>query len=176
MTFLIEPGQDRKVAAIRCRRVCDGFLFMDITKENIDKIREELSLLNKEAINNDEIPVSALLLYEDAGVKVEKSHNLTKKECSLSHAEINVIRKALEKSKRAYFDDAVLFVTLEPCLMCMGAILKSKIKKLFYFADDEKEGAFSSYHLFVEDKIEVVRCYDERYVEDLSSFFKKKRD
>ena len=59
--------------------MCGGFLFMNITKENIDKIREELSLLNKEAINNDEIPVSALLLYEDAGVKVEKSHNLTKK-------------------------------------------------------------------------------------------------
>ena len=96
---------------------------------------------------------------------------MEREENPLSHAEINVIREGLKKSDTRYLKDGILIVTLEPCLTCLGAILKVGIKDLYYVLDDPKEGALSHYHAFVDDKLRVHRIQDDRFKELMDTFF-----
>lgn len=148
-----------------------------MTSEDIKSIADELYLDCLKASGEGELPISACLFYNDNGVMKKKiNHNHTKSSISLSHAEVAVIVEALADINRPYLDDAILFVSLEPCPMCMGAILKTKIKKLYYFADDIKEGSLSFYHIPTDGKLEVIRVEDSRFDKILSSFFKDKRE
>lgn len=146
-----------------------------ITKEDIKQIADELYEESLKAIKEDEIPISACLLFDYNGTKKIISHNKTKSDNTLAHAEISVINEALNITKTAYLDNASLFVTLEPCVMCMGAILKSNIKTLYYFVDNKIDGSLSYYHLHVDDKIKVITMDDERFIKLLQDFFKGKR-
>ncbi len=90
-----------------------------------------------------EAPIGAVLAID--GEVIAKAHNM--KETWLdptAHAEIIVIRKACEKLKRWRLAGATLYVTLEPCPMCAGAIVQSRIDRLVYGAKDPKAGAVDS--------------------------------
>ena len=180
MTLLIEPGQDRKVAAIRCSKVYGGFFSLEdiiLTKEDIPNISDELSFDSIQASAEGEPPISACLFYNDNGFTKKKiRHNNTKSKISLAHAEVSVIVETLAELNRPYLNDASLFVTLEPCPMCMGAILKTKIKRLYYFADDVKEGSLSYYHFPIDGKIEVIKILDDRFENLLKDYFKNLRE
>ena len=105
----------------------------------------------KKAYLIDEVPVGAVIVYNNK--IIARGHNTREKEQSvLGHAEINAIRKASKKIGSWRLEDCDIYVTLEPCSMCSGAIIQSRIKNLYYGASDPKTGACGSVlNLFEND-------------------------
>lgn len=98
----------------------------------------------KKAYEKEEIPVGAVIVKD--GKIVAKAHNLReKRESAIAHAEILAIEKANKKLDSWRLVDCDMYVTLEPCTMCMGAIISSRIKNLYIGALDSKTGACGSF-------------------------------
>ena len=170
-TFIFEPGQDRKVAALKVNeRVC-SFFGVIIMNEEYMKIAIEESL---KSLESDDIPVGAVIVRNDK--IISRSFNMCKKyETIHNHAEINCINEAINKTKNPYLDDCVIYVTMEPCLMCYAAIEKTNIKKIVYGVSNEKMG-FSKYinHM---PKIEIEQNICSGTIKEiLNNFFKNKRN
>lgn len=99
----------------------------------------------------DEVPVGAVLV-SDAGEVLAAAHNLREsKSDPTSHAEIEVIRQAGEKLKEWRLENTTLFVTLEPCVMCAGAIVAARIPRVVFGAWDERAGAAGSVYDILRD-------------------------
>ena len=97
-----------------------------------DYIRECLTLARQAKVKN-EIPIGALIIQDD--IIITKSHNLSiSNNDPTAHAEINVIRDACEKINNYRLSNAVLYTTLEPCIMCIGAICEARISKVVFGA------------------------------------------
>lgn len=91
------------------------------------------------AADMGEIPVGAVIVCE--GEVIAQAHNLKEAEnCSLCHAEIEAIRAG----GRKYYDGCTLYVTLEPCPMCAGAVINARFDRVVFGAYDEKSGACGS--------------------------------
>ncbi|MBR1847328.1 MAG: nucleoside deaminase [Bacilli bacterium] len=105
----------------------------------------------REAAEEGEAPVGAVIVYE--GKILCAGHNSRENALDISgHAEINAIRKAEELLGRWTLEGCTLYVTLEPCLMCAGAVKASRLTTLVYGASDPDEGAVKSkYHVFDAD-------------------------
>ena len=96
-----------------------------------------------QAFSEGEIPVGAVIVKDDK--IIAKSHNTREQnENSLGHAEINALYKACKELKSWRLDGCTLYVTLEPCPMCAGAIISSRIERVIFGAFDEKQGCFGS--------------------------------
>jgi tRNA(adenine34) deaminase len=96
------------------------------------------------AYNKNEIPVGAIIVSADGDI-AGRGHNLTELENSpLMHAEFIAIQEAVRALKTRRLSDCTMYVTLEPCPMCAGAISSARIKRLVYGAFDEKGGACAS--------------------------------
>lgn len=107
--------------------------------------------LAKKAAARGEVPVGALIV-DAKGQVLAQAYNLRESKCSpLAHAEILAIHRASKKLKSWRLTDATLYVSLEPCAMCAGAILQSRIKRLVYAAHDPKAGAVSSLYALLQD-------------------------
>lgn len=112
------------------------------------KTREEkyMQIAIKEALKAseiDEVPVGCVIVLNDK--IIAKAHN--KKEINndpCGHAEIIAIRKASKKINNWRLENCEMYVTIEPCIMCAGAIIQSRIKKVYYGANDNKGGGFGS--------------------------------
>lgn len=90
----------------------------------------------------DEVPIGAVIVKD--GKIIARGHNLRETtQQSIAHAEIVAIQKACKKVGWR-LEDCTLYVTLEPCVMCAGAILQSRIKRVVYGAYDPKGGALHS--------------------------------
>ena len=123
-----------------------------------------------------EVPIGAVIVKD--GKIISRAFN--KKESSnlaTSHAEILAINKACKKLNNWRLLDCTLYVTVEPCLMCCGAIIQSRIKKVVYGTSNEYYGAVESidntlkkYNIEVENNILRNKC---SYI--LKEFFKKRR-
>ena len=96
----------------------------------VDKIYE----LAVSAFNNDEIPVGAIVV-KDGKIIAEGVNDREKKHNVVGHAEINAITKACEVLGDWRLDECEMYVTLFPCMMCAGAILESRIKKIYYLCN-----------------------------------------
>ena len=97
----------------------------------------------KKALKKDEVPIGCVIVYEDK--VIARGHNLREtKQLSTCHAEIMAIQKACKKLGTWRLEDCSLYVTLEPCPMCSGAILQSRIKDVYYGAYDPKGGCIDS--------------------------------
>jgi tRNA(adenine34) deaminase len=95
------------------------------------------------AYKKDEVPVGAVLVCD--GKVISTGYNKReKKQNALLHAEIIAINKACKKLKSWRLENCELYVTLEPCSMCAGAIINSRIKTVYYGAYDKKAGACGS--------------------------------
>ena len=91
----------------------------------------------------DEVPVGCVIVKDNK--IIARAHNLKEKETNvISHAEINAIRKATKKLKSMYLIDCDMYVTLEPCTMCAGAIIHSRLHKVYFGAYDFKTGAIET--------------------------------
>ena len=97
----------------------------------------------KKAEKKDECPIGAVIIKN--GEIIARAHNLREtKQNTLCHAELLAIQKANKKIGSWRLEDCELYVTLEPCPMCSGAIIQSRIKNLYFGAYDKKAGASGS--------------------------------
>ena len=96
---------------------------------------------------NDEIPVGAVIIQN--GVLISQAHNRPiSSNDATAHAEIEVIRKAGQALQNYRLIDSTLYVTLEPCLMCLGAIIHARIKRIVFGAYDTKNPINITYQDF----------------------------
>ncbi|MCL4533170.1 MAG: nucleoside deaminase [Deltaproteobacteria bacterium] len=140
-----------------------------------DKYFMDLALKEAEkALNNDEVPVGAVITSIGGNV-ISSAFNTVESDIScIMHAEINAILAAQKKLHNWRLDECSLYVTLEPCIMCCGAILLSRIGRVVYGAADPKGGVSSS---ILSGKIELTGgIMDEESSMLLKSFFKSKRE
>jgi len=135
----------------------------------------------QEVKSSGDVPVGALIV-NDAGEVLSSGKNEREKDNDpTAHAEIVAIRKASEKIDSWRLDDLTLIVTLEPCVMCAGAILQSRIKRLVFGAFDQKAGAVGSSLDVIRDvralsKVEVVSgVLEDECAKLLTDFFSTKR-
>ena len=97
----------------------------------------------KKAYDEEEVPVGAVIVKN--GIVIATAHNQKEaKTDTTKHAEIIAIQKASKKLKNWRLEEATLYVTLEPCTMCIGAIIGARIKRVCFGAMDEKTGACGS--------------------------------
>ena len=136
----------------------------------------------KRASERDEVPVGAII-KEASGKIIARESNKTLQLCDpTAHAEINAIRKACRKLNDLYLSDCTMYVTLEPCSMCLAAIVNARMKKLIYGLPSPKYGAFSSNHSSFQSKEALVKnteIYGGFYQLEISQimrgFFEDKR-
>jgi tRNA(adenine34) deaminase len=134
----------------------------------------------KHALKVGEVPIGAVLIFEEE--VLARAHNMP---ISLSdptaHAEILALRKAAAKRNNYRLPNTTLYVTVEPCLMCMGALVQARVKKLVFGAFDPKGGACGSvYDLHSSpasiNKMTVISgVLEEECREIIQEFFKSKR-
>lgn len=132
------------------------------------------------AQKKDEVPIGAVIVLNDK--VIAKSHNLMeKKQLATSHAEILAINKACKKLKSWRLLDCEMYVTLEPCPMCAGAIANARMKKVYFGAYEPKSGsAESKYKILSESGLNHTVEYcggvlEEQCSKILKEYFKKKR-
>ena len=136
--------------------------------------------LAKQAAENGEVPVGAVLVSNDT--RIAEASNLREQSGSpIAHAEMLVIQAASEKIGNWRFTDTTLYVTLEPCPMCAGAIVLARIPKVVYGTADPKSGAAGTLYNILQDerlnhRVEVVSgvLADESSAL-LKSFFQERR-
>lgn len=128
-----------------------------------------------------EVPVGAVIVKD--GKIIARAHNQKEtKTDTTKHAEILAIQKASKKLKSWRLIDCEMYVTLEPCSMCAGAMINSRIKKVYIGTMDEKTGAAGSVLNLFEDytfnhKVEAeVGIMKEECQEILTNFFKELRE
>lgn len=137
----------------------------------------------KEALKakqKDEVPVGAVIVLNDKIIARGHNKRETNKN-SLCHAEIIAINKACKKVKNFRLENCELYVTLEPCLMCAGAIVQARIKKVVFGASDNKYGmagtVFNAFELKSNHRVEVEKdVLKDECSEILTSFFKEMRE
>ncbi|WCA22519.1 nucleoside deaminase [Candidatus Phytoplasma oryzae] len=97
----------------------------------------------KKAFYKNEVPIGAIAVWKDK-IIARAHNNIEKKKIFFAHAEFLVLHKLnnkLNKKNQNYkFQDIIIYTTLEPCIMCMGALIQTRIRKLYYSADNFKSG------------------------------------
>lgn len=129
----------------------------------------------KKSLKKGDVPVGAVIVYKNK--VISKAHNLKeKKNNPLCHAEIIAINKACRKLKKWRLDDCELYVTMEPCMMCTGAIIQARIKKVNYSIKNSDFGTL--HNLENNKKYNINMEVGKGNVESLKmiqDFFKEKR-
>ncbi len=149
--------------------------------EDKEKFMKEALKEAKKAYDKLEVPVGAIVVKD--GKIIARAHNLkeTKKDTT-KHAEILAIQKASRKLESWRLLDCEMYVTLEPCSMCAGAMINARIKKLYIGTLDEKTGAAGSvFNLFEDYKFNHNVEIEQGIMQDecekiLKDFFKKLRE
>lgn len=127
----------------------------------------------------DEVPVGALIVYQDK-IIARAFNQREGKKSPLAHAELSAIAKAAKKLQGWRLLDCTLYVTLEPCPMCAGAIINARIPSVVFGAYDKKAGAFGSLYHLAEGKLnhkpEILGGVLEQECSSLlTDYFRKKR-
>ncbi len=126
------------------------------------------------AFDADEIPVGAVVVANDQ--IIARSHNFTEKLNDVTaHAEMQAITSAADFLGGKYLKGCTMYITLEPCVMCAGALYWSQIDKVVFGASDEKRGASSVGNLYHPKTVVVGGVLEEEARELLLRFFQKKR-
>ena len=134
----------------------------------------------RKAYEIGDVPVGAIIVKNSK--VISKAHNQKEKtQNPTRHAEIIAIEKACKKLKTWHLDNCILYVTLEPCLMCAGAIIQSRIKKIVYSTSSEKFGYIESIdNILLNNKNNHIVntkkgiCSEQSQIL-LKNFFKEKR-
>lgn len=128
----------------------------------------------QKAYDKDEVPIGAIVVKD--GKIIARAHNLREKnKQACAHAEILAIQKACKKLEAWRLEDCDMYVTLEPCPMCAGAIINSRIKNLYIGAMDPKSGAVGSkLNLLKDFKFNhTVNVFDRVLENECSSILKE---
>jgi len=127
----------------------------------------------------NEVPVGAVITYD--GEIIAASYNQVEtKKLPFAHAEILALEKAQQKLHNKWLNNCVVYVTIEPCLMCGYALVLARVKKLVFGAAEPKSGAFGSVldirNFKFNHSFEVVKGIEESRCKNLiQSFFKSRR-
>ena len=145
-----------------------------------EKFMKEALKEAKKAYEKEEVPIGAVIVKDNK--IIARAHNLREnKKQACAHAEIIAIEKACKKIDAWRLEDCDMYVTLEPCVMCAGAIINARIRKLYIGAMDEKGGAVGSKINILKDiklnhETEIVSgILKEECSQILKDFFKKLR-
>ncbi len=129
------------------------------------------------AFDQDEVPIGAVVVLNER--IIARGHNMTEKlNDPTAHAEMIALTSAFNYLGSKYLPEATLYVTIEPCLMCAGALYWSKIKKIVWGASDEKNGhkRITGNNWPFHPKTEIIHgLLEEECAELMKSFFRKKR-
>ena len=132
------------------------------------------------AESKDEVPIGAVIVKD--GVVLSKAYNLVeRKNNPVFHAEILAIIKACKKVKGWRLNDCEMYVTVEPCAMCAGAIANARIKRVYFGAKEEKSGCATSLYPVLErnglnHKVEYLGGVMEKECSKIiKDYFRKKR-
>lgn len=149
--------------------------------ENKEKFMKAALKEADKAYSKEEVPVGAVIVKDNK--IIARAHNLKEtKANAISHAEILAIQKACKKLGSWRLTDCDMYVTLEPCTMCTGALINARIRRLYIGTNDVKTGACGSKLNLLEDvefnhKIEVERDILQKECEKiLKDFFKTLRE
>ncbi len=145
----------------------------------IDFMKEALDLAGK-ALKKNEVPIGAVVVK--SGRIISRGYNRReKKQNALMHAEVIAIERACKKLKSWRLDGCELYVTLEPCPMCAGAIANARLERVVYGAKEKTSGDNLCEAILTSNRLnhKCEICFDGRYQGEisqmLSNFFKEKR-
>lgn len=145
----------------------------------IDFMKEALKEAEK-AYKHNEVPIGAVVVRN--GKIVSRGHNCReKKQNAIKHAEIIAIERACKKLKSWRLDDCEIYVTLEPCPMCAGAIANARIRRLIFGASEKTSGDNLCRSILTSTRLnhKVEICEDKQNQQQcaklLTDFFKNKR-
>ncbi len=145
-----------------------------------EKFMKEALKEAQKAFNKNEIPVGAVIVKDNK--IIARAHNIKELKCDATgHAEILAIQKACKKMEAWRLSDCDMYVTLEPCPMCTGALIQARMRKLYIGTQDDKTGACGSVLNLLEykfnHKIEVQKYILKEECETiLKTFFKQLRE
>ena len=137
--------------------------------------------LARDAVERGEVPVAAIITDVNGMIIAEAVNRVERDRDPTAHAEMLAIKSACEALGRTRLDECDLWVTLEPCPMCAGAIAHARIRRLYYGADDPKSGGVSHgarvfSHPTCHHKPEIMSGIDgESSAKLLKQFFQEKR-
>lgn len=134
----------------------------------------------EEAYKNDEVPIGAIIVYNDEIIckaynRKEENNN------SLMHAEMQVLDMAQKFLQSKYLQECTMYVTIEPCAMCAGAMINARLGKLIYAAKEPKTGCCGSMYNLLEDNrfnhkvIQKSGILEEEAKKLMQDFFLMKR-
>lgn len=186
-TFILESGQSWKTAALRVPKCvcffvsCETFLVDgEFMQQKYIKIALEEA---KKAYEKGEIPIGAVIVKNNQ--VISSSHNLKETlGCATRHAEIIAIEKASEVINDWRLNECEMYVTMEPCIMCCGALIQSRINKVYYILDNSKFGGIGGMNRILENnhnnhivQIEKINDFtlESKYKQILKEFFSDKR-
>ena len=151
-----------------------------LVKKHVKFMQEALKEAQR-ALKEDEVPVGAVIVYKDR--IIGRAHNQVERlKDPTAHAEMLAITSATNALNTKWLNDASLYVTIEPCSMCAGALVLARIKNLIYGADDPKAGGCGSVTNIINNKslnhrIKVQKGILEKECSSLlKEFFKNKRN
>lgn len=134
----------------------------------------------KKAQAEDEVPIGAVIVMD--GKIIARAHNkMEKTQLATAHAEILALNKACKKLKSWRLDGAEMYVTIEPCAMCAGAIVNARVKKVYFGAKEEKSGcAQSKFPVLSQSGLNHVTEFEGGILEEtcakiIKNYFKAKR-
>lgn len=132
------------------------------------------------AYAEDEVPIGAVAVLD--GQIIARAHNQKEQnKNALCHAEINLLKICAEVLDRWRLTDVTVYVTIEPCIMCMGALLHARIPRLVFGARDQKFGAAKSlYELATDERLNHTFRVEEGILQErcsglMQDFFRQKR-
>lgn len=138
--------------------------------------------LAQQAYEQDEVPVGAVIINDTGEIIASAWNQVEQKHNQAEHAELKVLQEAAQKKGAWRLEDCTLYVSLEPCLMCLGAIYLFRVKRLVYgaesplfgavFKKNDKNDLFRVYKNFT---LEIDYIHSEESKLLLKNFFKEKR-
>lgn len=158
----------------------DPVTLQDTSRDEDEYWMRQALLHAEKAATKGEIPVGAVLIHQN-GLLAAAGNSPISRQDPTAHAEILVMRHAAEQLQNYRLPGTTLYVTLEPCIMCMGAMIHARIDRLVYGAADPKTGAAASVYAIGSDgclnhRIEISSgILAERCSTLLKTFFKARR-
>ncbi len=152
---------------------------MNQQQTDVEFIRKAMQLAES-AARNGEVPVGAILIQDNI-IIAEGSNSPIANNDPTGHAEMNALRNGGQYLKNYRLPETTLYVTLEPCMMCMGAIIHARVQRLVFGAYDPKTGAAVSCYQIGSDKnlnhqLEITGGVCEQECASLiTNFFRQKR-
>ncbi len=144
---------------------------------NDEALMQEALKEARRAFDLGEIPVGAVVVKE--GAVIGRGHNTREGENDIAgHAEINALKDAAKTLGNWDLSGCSIYVTLEPCPMCTGAIMQARIRSIVYGQDDPQEGGLTKYHLLDSSNAATLVCpgvLQEECARILADFFQKLR-